>query len=156
MMARGSPNSISAAASTMRVLPEPVGPKNSKFPTGRPGEFNPAQNTRYRSTSACTPSSCPTIFDRSEVSKPRVSLLRIVGSSCWRAAAFIGVSSCWPGWVELTSRLMNAVYIKQSMRSTIPHKIHYLGERLQSQQDTEVSILETVSLRENLFQPSAK
>jgi hypothetical protein len=29
----------------MRVLPDPVGPKNNKFPTGRPGEFNPAQKT---------------------------------------------------------------------------------------------------------------
>jgi len=26
-------------------LPAPVGPKNSKFPTGRPGEFNPARKT---------------------------------------------------------------------------------------------------------------
>jgi len=27
----------------MRVFPDPVGPRKSRFPTGRPGEFNPAQ-----------------------------------------------------------------------------------------------------------------
>ncbi len=36
------PNKISAAASTMRVFPDPVGPRNKKLPTGRPGEFKPA------------------------------------------------------------------------------------------------------------------
>src|SRR5580692_10515825 len=73
----------------MRVLPDPVGPRNSRFPTGRPGEFNPAQNTWYRSTSDCTPSSCPTIFDFSAWWKSRVSLLRMLGSNCWRVAAFM-------------------------------------------------------------------
>ena len=38
-------NRISAEASTMRVLPEPVGPRNNKFPTGRLGEHMPATNT---------------------------------------------------------------------------------------------------------------
>src|SRR2546427_7628256 len=73
----------------MRVLPEPVGPRNSRLPTGRPGEFNPAQNTWYRSTSACTPSSWPTIFERSEPSKSRESLLRMLGLSCCRTAGLI-------------------------------------------------------------------
>ena len=36
--ARGLPNRISAAASTIRVLPDPVGPKNKRFATGRPGD----------------------------------------------------------------------------------------------------------------------
>jgi DUF2950 family protein len=36
--ARLSSNRIPAAASAMRVLPEPVGPRKSRFPTGRPGE----------------------------------------------------------------------------------------------------------------------
>jgi hypothetical protein len=40
-----SPNRTSAAASTMRVFPEPVGPKKSKLPTGRPGACMPAQKT---------------------------------------------------------------------------------------------------------------
>src|SRR6516162_247274 len=30
-----------AVVSTARVLPVPVGPRNSGFPTGRPSEFNP-------------------------------------------------------------------------------------------------------------------
>src|ERR1700751_5738317 len=79
--ARGSPNSTSAVASTTRVLPAPVGPRNNRFPTGRPGEFRPARNTWYRSTTACTASSCPTIFRRSPPSKSRDSTLRWVGSS---------------------------------------------------------------------------
>src|SRR5579864_4784878 len=58
---RGSPNRISAAASTMRVLPDPVGPRNNKFPTGRPFEPIPAQKTWYRSATARMPSACPTI-----------------------------------------------------------------------------------------------
>ena len=33
--ARGSPKSDSAMASTTRVLPEPVGPRNRRLPTGR-------------------------------------------------------------------------------------------------------------------------
>src|SRR5277367_2492962 len=90
--ARGSPNSTSAVASTTRVFPAPVGPKNSKFPTGRPGEFNPARNTWYKSTTACTASSCPTIFRRSPASKSRDSTLRWVGSSC---------SACAPTFCSL-------------------------------------------------------
>jgi hypothetical protein len=39
-----APNTF-AVASTTRVFPAPVGPKNSKFPAGRPGESNPARNT---------------------------------------------------------------------------------------------------------------
>ena len=42
--ARASPNSASAIASTTRVFPDPVGPRNSKFPTGRPGALRPARN----------------------------------------------------------------------------------------------------------------
>src|SRR6202035_4650427 len=80
--ARGSPNSTSAVASTTRVFPAPVGPRNSKLPTGRPGEFKPARNTWYRSTTACTASSCPTIFRRSPPSKSRDSTLRRLGFSC--------------------------------------------------------------------------
>jgi hypothetical protein len=34
--ARGSPNNTSAVASTTRVSPVPVGPRNNRFPTGRP------------------------------------------------------------------------------------------------------------------------
>src|SRR5207253_10887467 len=41
----------------MRVFPEPVGPRKRRFPTGRPGEFNPAQKTWYMSTRDCIPSS---------------------------------------------------------------------------------------------------
>src|SRR2546430_3101308 len=82
-----SPKRISAAASTMRVFPEPVGPRNSRFPTGRPGEFNPARKTWYRSTSACTPSSCPTIFARSAAWKSKVSVLRLLGSSARLSAS---------------------------------------------------------------------
>src|ERR1700735_2341469 len=80
--ARGSPNKTSAVASTTRVFPAPVGPRNNRLPTGRPGEFSPARNTWYRSTTACTASSCPTIFRRSPDSKSRDSRLRCVGSSC--------------------------------------------------------------------------
>src|SRR5271155_687678 len=79
--ARGSPNSTSAVASTTRVFPAPVGPRNSKFPTGRPGEFNPARNTWYKSTTTCTASSCPTIFRRSPNSKSRDSQLRFPASN---------------------------------------------------------------------------
>jgi hypothetical protein len=35
-------------------LPAPVGPRNSRFPAGRPGEFSSAQNTWYKSATACT------------------------------------------------------------------------------------------------------
>src|SRR5271168_2277826 len=94
--ARGSPNSTSAVASTTRVLPAPVGPKNSRFPTGRPGEFSPARNTWYKSTTACTASSCPTIFRRSPASKSRDSILRRAGSN-WRSTdAFIRSPSSRP------------------------------------------------------------
>src|ERR1700694_252175 len=96
MIARGSPNNISAAASTMRVFPEPVGPRNSRLPTGRPGEFKPAQNTWYISTSDCTPSTWPTILERNELSKSRVSVLRMDGSSWCRTAALIFPSPSSP------------------------------------------------------------
>jgi hypothetical protein len=36
-------NRISAAASTRRVLPDPVGPRNNKFAIGRPGVAIPAK-----------------------------------------------------------------------------------------------------------------
>ena len=44
MHARESPKSDSAMDSTTRVLPDPVGPRNRRLPTGRPGAFNPARN----------------------------------------------------------------------------------------------------------------
>jgi len=44
MQARGLPNNACAIASTTRVLPEPVGPKNKKFAIGRPGGLRPATN----------------------------------------------------------------------------------------------------------------
>ena len=44
MQARASPKRDSATASTTRVLPEPVGPRNRRLPTGRPGAFSPARN----------------------------------------------------------------------------------------------------------------
>src|SRR6185437_6299403 len=80
--ARGSPKTTSAVASTTRVLPAPVGPRNRRFPTGRPGEFKPARNTWYRSTTDCTASSWPTILRRNAVSNSRDSRLRCVGSRC--------------------------------------------------------------------------
>ncbi len=43
MTALGSPKRTSAAASTTRVLPEPVGPRKSIVPTGRFGGFIPAR-----------------------------------------------------------------------------------------------------------------
>src|SRR5579884_2229158 len=39
--ARSFPSNVSAAASTKRVLPEPVGPKRSKFESGKPGRREP-------------------------------------------------------------------------------------------------------------------
>ena len=36
------PCSTSASASTVRVLPVPVGPSSRKMPTGRPSGFSPA------------------------------------------------------------------------------------------------------------------
>ena len=39
----GFPSKHSAVASTKRVLPVPVGPRNRKFPIGRPGVFMPAK-----------------------------------------------------------------------------------------------------------------
>src|ERR1051325_4329389 len=42
MTAFGSPKRTSAAASTTRVLPEPVGPRKSIVPTGRVGGVIPA------------------------------------------------------------------------------------------------------------------
>ena len=41
--ARGSPSKVSAVASTILVLPVPVGPKNRKFAIGRPGLLSPAR-----------------------------------------------------------------------------------------------------------------
>src|SRR5208337_3507788 len=43
MQAPGSPNSASAIASTTRVLPDPVGPRKRRFPTGRRGGFQSGQ-----------------------------------------------------------------------------------------------------------------
>ena len=43
MQARASPKRDSATASTTRVLPEPVGPRNSRLPTGRPWRIQPGQ-----------------------------------------------------------------------------------------------------------------
>ena len=43
IMARRSPIRLSAVASTIRVLPVPVGPRNRKLPIGRPGLFIPAR-----------------------------------------------------------------------------------------------------------------
>ena len=39
----GSPARLSAIASTVRVLPEPVGPRKSRLPTGRPGRRHAGQ-----------------------------------------------------------------------------------------------------------------
>ena len=39
----GLPDRLSAVASTMRVFPEPVGPRNRKLPMGRSGLFIPAR-----------------------------------------------------------------------------------------------------------------
>src|SRR5262249_2077674 len=119
--ARGSPNRISAAASTMRVLPEPVGPKNSRLPTGRPGEFSPAQNTWYKSTSACTPSSCPTIFDRRALSKSRVSLLRMLGFSCCLTAGLIGLAPVLVGLAMATLCLNQRLQLPLCRIETIPN-----------------------------------
>jgi len=44
MIGVGRFNKHSAAASTTRVFPVPVGPKNKKLPTGRPGFDNPVMN----------------------------------------------------------------------------------------------------------------
>ena len=41
--ARRRPTRLSAVASTMRVLPDPVGPRNRKLPIGRPGGFMPGE-----------------------------------------------------------------------------------------------------------------
>src|SRR5215471_7179286 len=104
----------------MRVLPEPVGPRKSKFPTGRPGEFNPAQNTWYRSTSACTPSSCPTTFDRSAPSKSRVSLLRMLGLSCCRTAGFIALAPVLVGLAMATPCLNKLLHPPVCRTETTP------------------------------------
>jgi len=64
-----------------RVFPEPVGPRNKRFPTGRPGEFNPARKDLVQVHQRMDALSCPTIFDRSAVWKSTVSVLRLLGSS---------------------------------------------------------------------------
>src|SRR5713101_2222209 len=76
-----APTRSSAASSEIRGFPQTVARGHSKSPTCRPGAFNPARTTWYRSTSAWTPSSCPTIFPRSAVWKSIVSVLRLLGSS---------------------------------------------------------------------------
>ncbi len=43
MQAWGSPNSDSAIASTTRVLPEPVGPRNKKISNRPPGRIQPGE-----------------------------------------------------------------------------------------------------------------
>src|SRR5438552_4378366 len=90
MQARESPNSASAIDSTTRVLPEPVGPRNSKLPTGRPGGFSPARNIWEISTSFSTAWSWPTILRRRAPSKSLASVLRRVGSSTALRTVFIG------------------------------------------------------------------
>jgi hypothetical protein len=90
--ARGSPNKISAAASTMRVLPEPVGPRNNRFPTGRPVELIPAQKTWYRSTSARTPSSWPTTLLSGRIEIPATPRF-----SVWGPVVVVTGDCCsWP------------------------------------------------------------
>src|SRR5256714_13012499 len=139
----------------MRVLPEPVGPKNSKFPTGRPGEFNPAQNTWYRSTSACTPSSCPTIFARSAPWKSRVSLLRMVGSNWCRAADLISCPQCVPASPERKR-------ISGTCSNSVMHeRFHFAGrkateESAQIERHTQIGIEKRVSRDETVFHSCKK
>src|ERR1700722_8683565 len=90
MQARASPNKVSDMASTTRAFPEPVGPRNSRLPTGRPGGFNPAKNIWSISTTFSSAPSWPTIFRRKVLSKSRASLLRRVGSRTVLKAFFIG------------------------------------------------------------------
>jgi len=58
--ARGSPKRASAMTSTTRVLPEPVGPRKSRLPTGRPGGFSPARKVWYMAVTLAMASSWPT------------------------------------------------------------------------------------------------
>jgi hypothetical protein len=55
-----SPVALSAAASTNRVFPVPVSPRNKRHPAGRPGALIPSMNLWYARTTSCTASSCPT------------------------------------------------------------------------------------------------
>ena len=66
-------------ASAMRVWPAPVGPKNGKFPTGRPGEFSPARNTLVQVHHRLHRFILPHILRRSPASKSWDSLLRCFG-----------------------------------------------------------------------------
>src|ERR1700678_3148546 len=129
--ARGSPNSTSAVASTTRVLPAPVGPKNNRFPTGRPGEFNPARNTWYKSTTACTASSCPTIFRRSPASKSRDSTLRWVGSSCNACAPTVllptGTSCRFPDCPVPCARIDPTLHRALTATTVIAWPVHGLN-----------------------------
>src|SRR5271165_6194378 len=68
-------------ASTTRVLPDPVGPRNSRFPTGRWGGLNPARNVWYTSAIFSIAVSWPTIFRRRAQSNACASWLRRLGSS---------------------------------------------------------------------------
>src|SRR6266480_5424206 len=60
MKALSVPNKISAAASTIRVLPTPDGPRKRRLASGRPGSFSPAVNISYVLTNWRTARSCPT------------------------------------------------------------------------------------------------
>src|ERR1051326_885100 len=82
------PKSVSAAASTIRVLPEPVGPRKSRFAIGRPGRHIPANTVWYTFTSSETASPCPTIFPRSMASNSWTSELLFPGSR------IIGFENC--------------------------------------------------------------
>src|SRR6516225_6723633 len=58
-----------AVVSTARVLPVPVGPRNSGFPTARPSEFNPGGTPGRGPPPPARLRSAPTIFCRSAASK---------------------------------------------------------------------------------------
>src|SRR5208282_49070 len=57
----GEPVNPSANASTTKVLPTPVGPRNSNDAIGRRGSDNPLMNFSRQAVIAATASSCPTI-----------------------------------------------------------------------------------------------
>src|SRR5713101_7437614 len=139
----------------MRVLPEPVGPRNNRLPTGRPGEFNPAQNTWYKSTSDCTPSSWPTIFDRRDPSKSRVSLLRMLGLSCWRTADLITrpLAGRAP---QMARRLTKLLQGRSCRNETTLSSERSATEPTRSQQHTKFQFVECVSPSETGFHPDAK
>src|SRR5262249_2236005 len=79
---------------------------------------------------------------------------------CWGpVAGGLRLSSRFPhvgAYCKANAASHHAVTHTQSMSSTIPDAKWQTCEHLKSQGDTEVSILETVSMREILFQVSAK